>query len=97
MGLLISENGKVFDTEAIKKGFLISAKHSSWSEWKNGIISSVTAEELRVFYCPGIANVTRFFFISASEVETGQWELRWSENMQSIEEYKPKEVGKDDA
>ena len=91
MSLLISENGKVFDTEAVKKGFLISAKHKSW------IISSVSPDELRVLYCPGIANVTRFFFIVASEVETGQWELRWSEDMTDIKEYKPEEVQHDDA
>lgn len=97
MSLLISENGKVFDTEAVKKGFLISAKHKSWSEPKNGIISSVSPDELRVLYCPGIANVTRFFFIVASEVEAGQWELRWSEDMTDIEEYKPEEVQQNDA
>lgn len=97
MSLLISENGKVFDTEAVKKGFLISAKHKSWAEPKNGIISSVSPDELRVLYCPGIANVTRFFFIVASEVETGQWELRWSEDMTDIKEYKPEKVQHDDA
>lgn len=97
MDLLISESGKVFNTEAVQKGFLVSAKHKCWDEPKNGIISSVTPDELRILYCPGIANVTRFFFVRASEVDEGQWELRWSEDMTSIEEYKPEEVRQDDA
>lgn len=96
MGLLISENGKVFDTETVKKGFLISAQHTCWDAPKNGIISSVTPDELRVLYCPGIANVTRFFYVKAAEVSDGQWTLRWSEDLTSVEEYVPEEVPADE-
>lgn len=91
MELLISEDGKAFNTEVVKKGYLISAKHSCWDEPKNGIISSITPSEMRVIYCPGIANVTRFFFIKASEVANGDWEIRISEDLTSVEEYKAEE------
>lgn len=96
MSLLINETEKVFDTETVQKGFLVSAKHSCWDEPKNGIVSSVTPDELRVLYCPGIANVTRFFFIKASEVSDGQWEIKWSKDLSSVEEYKPEEAQQND-
>lgn len=91
MDLLLNETGKEFNTEAIEKGYLISAKHSCWTESKNGIVSSVSSDELRVIYCPGISNVTRFFFIKADDVADGQWDLRYSKDLQDIEEYKPEE------
>ena len=51
MDLLISENGKVFNTEAVQKGYLVSAKHKCWDEPKNGIIS--------IFLCQSIGSRRR--------------------------------------
>lgn len=87
MSLLIENKDQVFDTENIRKGFLICAKHKCWTEEKTGIVSAVNPQRIRVLHHPAIANVTCFFEILAAEVAEGMWEIRWSENLQSVEEY----------
>lgn len=89
MSLLVENTNSVFNTEAIRKGFLISAKHKCWEEAKTGIVSAVDQQTIRVLHQPAIANVTCFFEIPVAEVADGAWEIRWSENLSSIEEYVP--------
>ena len=88
MGLLKDSVIKVFDASSIKKGNLVYGKHQTWQEGKAGFVTAVTEEELTVQYHPGIANVTNHFFIPASEVADGQWELRWSDDLSEIHEFK---------
>ena len=88
MGLLKDSVIKVFDARSIKKGNLVYGKHQTWQEGKAGFVTAVTEEELTVQYHPGIANVTNHFFIPASEVADGQWELRWSDDLSEIHEFK---------
>ena len=45
-----------------------------------------------ILYQPAIANVTNFLTIQADDVVTGQWKIRWSENLESIEEYDPEKT-----
>lgn len=88
MGLLKDSVIKVFDTSSIKKGDLMYGKHQTWQEGKVGFVTAVTEEELTVQYHPGIANVTNHFFIPASEVADGQWELRWSADLSAVHDYR---------
>lgn len=92
MNLIADVQEKIFDCTAIKRGDLISAKHSCWKEPKTGIVSAVTKEEIKILYQPPIANVTSFLTIQAEDVAAGQWTIRWSEKLESIEEYNPEEV-----
>ena len=46
----------------------------------------------KILYQPAIANVTNFLTIQADDVVTGQWKIRWSENLESIEEYDPEKT-----
>lgn len=92
MSLIMDKQEKVFDCSTIKRGDLISAQHSCWKEPKSGIVSAVTSEEIKILYQPAIANVTNFLTIQADDVVTGQWKIRWSENLESIEEYDPEKT-----
>lgn len=92
MSLIVDKQEKVFDCTAIKRGDLISAQHSCWKEPKTGIVSAVTQEEIKILYQPAIANVTSFLTIQADDVVSGQWKIRWSENLESIEEYDPEKT-----
>ena len=92
MILIVDKQEKVFDCTAIKRGDLISAQHSCWKEPKTGIVSAVTQEEVKILYQPAIANVTSFLTIQADDVVAGRWKIRWSENLESIEEYDPEKT-----
>ena len=92
MSLIMDKQEKVFDCTTIKRGNLISAQHSCWKEPNSGIVSAVTPEEIKILYQPDIANVTSFLTIQADDVATGQWKIRWSENLESIEEYDPEKT-----
>lgn len=96
MGLLKDSVIKVFDADAIKRGSLVHGKHQTWQEGKAGFVTAVTEEELTVQYHPGIGNVTNHFFIPASEVAEGQWELRWSDDLSEVHEYKMEPKGDSD-
>lgn len=96
MALIVDSVTKVFDTTQIKKGDLVYAKHSSWPDGRGGFVTAITDEQITVQYHPGIGNVTNHFFLPANEVATGEWELRWSEDMSIINEYKAEGGGADD-
>ncbi len=87
MALIVDSVSKVFDTSLIKKGYLVYAKHKSWPDGKAGFVTAVTEKQITVQYHPGIANVTNHFFLPADEVASGEWIVRWSEDMSVVEEY----------
>ena len=76
-----------FDLAEVKRGTLIWAKHHSWSEAEMGYVTSADEDELRVSFPPRIQNVTNHFYIPAKEVAAGQWEIRYTSDMESISKY----------
>lgn len=86
MALIVDTVTKVFDTTLVKRGYLMYAKHRSWPDGKAGFVTAVTDKQITVQYHPGIANVTNHFFLPADEVATGEWEVRWSEDLSKVEE-----------
>lgn len=70
-------------------------KHKSWSVGEQGFVVSVVKDKVTVQYPPQIGNVTNHFFIYADEVANGDWEIRYSKDMQTIERY-PEEGAEDE-
>ncbi len=97
MGLIVDAVSKVFDAAQIEKGYLVYAKHRTWNEGKAGFVTAITDKQITVQYHPGIANVTNHFFLSADEVASGEWEVRWSKDMSVVNEFKAEGGEKDDA
>ena len=87
MSLIIDPEGKVFDTSAIKKGWLVYAKNSGWDEGRCGIATEVTEDKLIVQFHPGVGNIINHFVVTPEEVEEGKWTLRWSEDLVTISQY----------
>lgn len=85
MSIIIDSTSRSFDKSKIQKGDFIRAKYKKWSESQNGIVASVTDNEIRVLYIPAIANVTNYFNILANEVDEGLWNIEWSTDLQSIQ------------
>ena len=93
--LIIWNPTNVFDTDVIQRGALIYAKHKSWSVGEHGFVVSVVKDKVTVQYPPQIGNVTNHFFIYADEVANGDWEIRYSKDMQTIVRY-PEEGAEDE-
>lgn len=89
MELVITSGAPAFNTGAIAKGDLIRAKYSAWNEARNGQVVSVSPDEIRVIWQPGIRNVTNFFSIYATEVSAGLWAVKWSPDMETVNVYEP--------
>ena len=85
--LSVEKPGSIFNTEEIKRGTLIYAKHRSWTQPLLGMVTSVTEDKAIVQYLPDIGNVTNHFFLCVAEVENLEWELRYTNDMLHILRY----------
>lgn len=83
MDLLVERNRYVFNTE-IKKGTLIWAKHDGWESGIGGFVSAVSEDELVVMFHPDISNVVNHYIIPAEEAADGKWQIRWSEDLVTV-------------
>ena len=81
----------MINTEAIHKGDLIRAKYKPWTEERNGQVTHVTRDEIRVIWQPGIHNVTNYFTMAATEIAAGLWTVKWTADMETINSYTPDE------
>lgn len=84
MPLITDTINKVFDKASVHKGDLIRAKHVTWDEPRNGIVTTVSDNKLTVLFLPGLGNVTNYFTILASEVAAGRWTVKWTTDMGTI-------------
>lgn len=87
MALIRDNVQSEFNLDEIGKGWVLYGKHVTWDKGKAGIVTSVTPTKLTVQFYPDIANVTNHFFIPASEVADGQWQIRWSKDLSEVFEY----------
>lgn len=88
MELIIKEERARFDANAVRAGYAIYGKHTSWDKGKTGIVTAVTEDQIVAQFHPGIGNVINHFFIPIGEVEKGEWDVRWSENLAIVNELK---------
>lgn len=93
--LLVNAERKEFNLREINRGTLIYAKHKSWPEGQTGIVTDASGEMIRVQYLPSIQNVLNHFFIPAIEAEAGEWEIRYSGDLENIVSFP--ETGGEDA
>ena len=93
MELIITSAAPVINTQGIKKGDLIRAKYSAWTEERNGQVAAVTRDEIRIIWQPGIRNVTNFFSILADEIADGLWTVTWSPDLETIYTHTPADDG----
>lgn len=93
--LIIDNDTKVFNADEIHRGTLVCAKHSTWDEEVAGIVTSVTSECVRVQFPPSVQNTLNHYFIYATEVEKGDWIVKYSDDLEIISRF-PEEEGEED-
>lgn len=74
----------VIDSSVIRPGYVVYAKNYTWDSGRTGFVTSVTEDTITVQYYPGIGNVTNHFFIKASQIEAGHWDVRWSADLTEV-------------
>lgn len=87
MALITTASETQFDTSQIEKGNLIYVEHDLWNDPKSGIVMYASTDKLVFLYHPGIANVTNRHTLTAGELTAGEWLVRWSADMSTINEY----------
>lgn len=90
--LIKDETVQSYNTEKIKCGMLMYAKHKTWDRGERGFITHVDKELIIVQYYPGVRNVTNHLKLYAGEVAAGEWEVRWSDKLTDIHVYPEAEV-----
>ena len=88
MPLIIEKPIKTYDLSQIHVGDLIHAKYRTWVEGVSGFVSAVNKDQILVQYHPKIGNIVNHFFIPVKEAADGEWEIRWSEDLTVIHEWK---------
>ena len=86
MAILKRSERDVFDTAQIKRGYFVSGQHKSWSEAVNGLVADVSEDELLIQFLPEIRNVTNHYRIRTEEVAAGEWILKLSPDLVTVEE-----------
>ncbi|EET60421.1 hypothetical protein BRYFOR_07617 [Marvinbryantia formatexigens DSM 14469] len=86
--LLVKTEVAGFNLTEIRRGTLICARHRTWTQGQPGIVTEASETLLRVQYLPSIQNVRNHYMIPASEVEAGEWEIRYSsDGLESVLTY----------
>ena len=85
--LIVKEPTEKFNTEEIRRGTLVYAKHKTWENGEKGFVTTASEDEVIVQYPPKIGNVTNHFFLRAKEVAKGDWEVRYTNDMVTIVTY----------
>lgn len=84
MGCIKENEAPVFDREKVHRGDLIRAKHELWDDYRNGVVVSVTDNEVIALYYTGYGNVSNHFSMLASEVSRGEWQGSITADMETI-------------
>jgi hypothetical protein len=87
MALITSKTEELIDLTAISRGALIQAKEATWTTAKNGIVTAATAEKLIVISLADAGSMMNYFEILASEAAAGNWVIKWTNDMVTINSY----------
>ncbi len=94
MALIIDETYKAFDLAQIRRGDCIRIRRTGDTTARNGSVTEVSPDRLRVLYCNTQNNATSYLDITAADVAIGVWEIYWTNDFQVINyEYNTPQTG----
>ena len=82
--LLITSSGTEFNPEIVKQHGLIRAKYRSWKAFRNGLITFVQGDVATALFQTGVNATTSYYRIKASEVESGLWEIFYTNDFETF-------------
>lgn len=84
MALIKEEAHKEFDLSQVRRGDCIRVKRAGDTTAKNGFVTDVTTDRLRLLYCNTQNNATSYLDLSAVDVAVGVWEIYWTSDFQTV-------------
>ena len=94
MALIIDASYKAFDTAQIQRGDCVRIRRTGDTTARNGFVTEVTPDKLRVLYCNTQNNANSYLDITAADVAIGVWEVYWTSDFQSVNyEYNAPQTG----
>jgi len=88
MGLISDKNINIFDLAAVKRGDAISVRRAGETQFRNGLVTKASENQLEVLYSNIQNNSTSYLQISAIDVAVGVWEIYWTTDFKTIN-YQP--------
>ena len=83
MALITNATHQVFDLEQIHRADCIRIRRTGDSTYKNGFVTEVNPDRLRLLYCNTQNNATSYLDITAADVAVGVWEIYWTGDFQT--------------
>ncbi len=84
MALVIDETHKAFDITQIHRGDCIRIRRVGDTTGRNGFVTEVTPDRVRLLYCNIQNNATSYLDIMAEDVALGVWEVYWTSDFQAV-------------
>ncbi len=84
MALVRNATHAEFDLAQIRRGDCIRVKRAGDATAKNGFVTEVTVNKLRLLYCNTQNNATSYLDIPAADVSVGVWEIYWTRDFQTV-------------
>lgn len=85
MALIKNATHEEFDLTQIQRGDCIRIKRAGDTTAKNGFVTDVSPNKLRILYCNTQNNATSYLDLTAADVAIGVWEIYWTRDFQTIE------------
>lgn len=85
MALIKNATHEEFDLTQIQRGDCIRIKRAGDTTAKNGFVTDVSPNKLRILYCNTQNNATSYLDLTAADVSIGVWEIYWTRDFQTIE------------
>ena len=84
MALVRNATHAEFDLAQIRRGDCIRVKRAGDSTAKNGFVTEITANKLRLLYSNTQNNASSYLEITAADVSVGLWEIYWTQDFQTV-------------
>lgn len=84
MALIKNATHEEFDLSQIRRGDCIRVRRAGDTTAKNGFVTDVTANKLRLLYCNTQNKATSCLDISAADAAIGAWEIYWTSDFQTV-------------
>lgn len=85
MALIKNATHDEFDLAQIQRGDCIRIKRAGDTTAKNGFVTDVSPNKVRILYCNTQNNATSYLDLTAADVAIGVWEIYWTHDFQTIE------------
>ncbi len=84
MALITKSSRDVYDLSQIQRGDCIHIRRTGDTTYRNGFVTEVTADRMRMLYCNIQNNATSYLDVLAADVAVGIWEIYWTRDFQTV-------------